>query len=487
MAWGMVELFPADALHALLAVSPGSTTWRSHLRSGNCGTRWAARGRWPTQRQEKADGGHLAGRPARSRPAVRGPPCASTPRATRKRAGVAPRRLGAKGVSADRHVQLRRFLRCWKATVRGSAGTRLTRTRSANRRRVTAGAQCDDCRESARVHAPRLIPRRPAARRGPGAPVRPRRAVQPPSRAADVLHHQMPRGPTPKERGSGGAARSPAPMAPRPCTPTAPALVPCCRPPPPQHHRYRMIAYGQWQPFTDAGPGPGACPFPATQGLGAAGFAEAFAGVAAPAVPSLLYGRAGRRRRGRSARPPPGARVPARPGRPAPRTQFDATGARRRMQALAAAGWSAQRLANHLAVDRAHAGRIIRGDNPRVTAATARTVRGLSDELWDRPPPQGTRWEKVAASAPRNRAPSWAGLRRWHGMTAGMGRTRAAQPAAGWRERGEERRWGMLADEAHELFGFGLDPAAGSGTPRGDGGCPVRRPQARVRKREEAA
>jgi len=223
-------------------------------------------------------------------------------------------------------------------------------------------------------------------------------------------------------------------------------------------YRYRMIAYGRWEPFTDAGPAREHVRSLQAQGLGWQRIAE-LAGVAPPTVSSMLYGRAGR---------PPTKRIrtataeallafrPALDDLPGTAT-VDAAGTRRRMRALVAGGWSGQRLAAYLDVDRAHVGRIIRGDHPRVTAATARTVRGMYDDLWDRSPPEGSQWEKVAANRSRNHArrQGWPPALAWDDQTID---NPDAEPAGGW-ERGEGREWGTLAEEALELAGFGLDRA----------------------------
>lgn len=218
-------------------------------------------------------------------------------------------------------------------------------------------------------------------------------------------------------------------------------------------HRYRMIAYGKWQPFTDAAPAREHVRALQAAGLGWERIAK-LAGVAPPTVSSLLYGRAGR---------PPTRKIRTATAqtllafRPAlddlPPTAFtDAAGTRRRLQALTAAGWSVQRLAGRLGTDRAHAGRIIRGDNPRVTAATALQVRALCGELWDKLPPEGTHREKIAASRARNHARrmGWVPLAAWDAID-----DPDAAPAAGWDRRNAARDWGVLAEEAAFLLAAG--------------------------------
>lgn len=216
--------------------------------------------------------------------------------------------------------------------------------------------------------------------------------------------------------------------------------------------RYRMIAYGQWQPFTDATPVREHVRHLQAQGLGWQRIAE-LAGVAPPTVSSMLYGRAGRPPTGKIRTATAQALLAFRPSLDdLPATApVDAAGTRRRMQALAAVGWSASRLAGLLGVERAHVGRIIRGDNLRVSAATARAVRGLYGELWDRPPPEGTRWEKVSVSRTRSHArqQGWAPALAWDDID-----DPDAEPVPGW-ERG--RREGIPEDVA-ELGRYGEHP-----------------------------
>lgn len=80
----------------------------------------------------------------------------------------------------------------------------------------------------------------------------------------------------------------------------------------------------------------------------------------------------------------------------------DATGARRRLQALVAMGWSQTKLADRLGVLRSNFTGTMRRDKLHV--ATVRAVRKLYDELWDVPPPEDTHRHKIAASRARRYA-----------------------------------------------------------------------------------
>ena len=86
----------------------------------------------------------------------------------------------------------------------------------------------------------------------------------------------------------------------------------------------------------------------------------------------------------------------------APSTLVDATGTRRRLQALAAIGWSTPLLAQHLG---RHRGPLRRNFYERsVKASTAQAVQRLYDQLWDTKPPENTTRERMAASKARNTA-----------------------------------------------------------------------------------
>src|SRR5690349_9410942 len=140
--------------------------------------------------------------------------------------------------------------------------------------------------------------------------------------------------------------------------------------------RSRQIAYGRWQPLVDADPVRAHLRKLMASGLGwqrAAGIA----GIADSTVSRILYGRHDK---------PPNKRV--RPAiaqallaiKPsidllAAGTVIDATGTRRRTQALAAIGWSVNAQAARLGRTGANHKLVL--TNPGVTVATDRMVREL--------------------------------------------------------------------------------------------------------------
>lgn len=80
----------------------------------------------------------------------------------------------------------------------------------------------------------------------------------------------------------------------------------------------------------------------------------------------------------------------------------DATGTRRRIQALVTIGWSQSRIGERLGMEPSNFNRTIKAD--MVHAETARKVKALYEELWDQPQ-TGTDWHtKASASRARNYA-----------------------------------------------------------------------------------
>jgi len=112
----------------------------------------------------------------------------------------------------------------------------------------------------------------------------------------------------------------------------------------------------------------------------------------------------------------------------------DATGTRRRVQALMAAGWPLARQAVMLGRDDTSFGRVLRVR--RVTVKTARDVATLYDRIWDQVPPLADKWEKAASTSARKHAAAqgWPPPLAWDDSP---GRHHiedpAARPAPGWK------------------------------------------------------
>jgi hypothetical protein len=201
-----------------------------------------------------------------------------------------------------------------------------------------------------------------------------------------------------------------------------------------EDHRTRMKLYGQWQPYVDAGPAREHLRALAAAGIGWRRAAE-LAGVATGAVSKLLYGGPGDRPPSRGIRPETERKllaVRAAPESLSAGARTDAGGTRRRVQALVAAGYSQAILAGRLGIQRSNF-RLATCD--QVTAGTARAVRELYDELWDKPPDESGHRQKISVSRARNyaRARDWALPLAWDDDAID---DPAAKPAEGWR-RGE--------------------------------------------------
>lgn len=222
-----------------------------------------------------------------------------------------------------------------------------------------------------------------------------------------------------------------------------------------ENHRTRMIAYGQWQPYVDAGAAREHVKMLAACGIGWKRAAE-LAGVSSGAMSKLIYGGPGDRPPSRRIRPETAAAILA--VQPAleflsPSALVDATGTHRRLQALVATGWSQSRLAARLGMLPSNFGTMLAA--PRVTAATVRAVRELYDELWDQPPPEDGHREKIAANRSRNYAAArgWPPPAAWDDDRIDNPAARAAE---GWR-RPSHSTWRAeaLAEEAGELIAQG--------------------------------
>lgn len=222
--------------------------------------------------------------------------------------------------------------------------------------------------------------------------------------------------------------------------------------------RYRLKAYGRWQPFTDATPVREHVRQLMACGIGAARVA-ALAQVPRSSVGHLLYGDPARgeapSRRIRTATAKRLLAVRFSEAYLAPGTAIEAAGTRRRLQALMATGWSGRSLAKQLAMEPGHLHRIL-GGRPAVTAATARRVRELYDRMWDQPPPEATRGERISAVKTRAHAArrGWPPPLAWDDDTIDDPDARP-QP---W-QRPTRRRSDDLVADAAELGGLGYTRA----------------------------
>lgn len=172
------------------------------------------------------------------------------------------------------------------------------------------------------------------------------------------------------------------------------------------NRRYRLMAYGQWQPYVDATPVREHVRRLQEFGLGWMTIAK-LSGVPRGSVSKLLYGDGPRGMApSKRVRPKTAAAILAiQPTMDvlADGAMIDGTGTRRRLQALVAIGWPQSWLAERLGADKATLHKALRGDMP-VRCRTARAARALYDELWDQPPPASGHREKIATNRARNYA-----------------------------------------------------------------------------------
>lgn len=172
--------------------------------------------------------------------------------------------------------------------------------------------------------------------------------------------------------------------------------------------RKRAIAYGTWRPFMDAGPVREHVLRLQECGMGTRRIAE-LAGVNRKLVENLLRGKPGK---------PPTRRVRTEnalrilaleptPDNVAPSTLVNSAGTVRRLRALVTGGWSQSKLASRLGMTPSNFTTLMASQ--QVTAAKARKISSLYEELWDQAPPESSHGDKVAASRARN----YAAVRGW--------------------------------------------------------------------------
>jgi len=218
------------------------------------------------------------------------------------------------------------------------------------------------------------------------------------------------------------------------------------------NHRARMKAYGRWQPFVPAGPAREWVLMLMDYGIGWQRIAK-LAGLTERPISKLLYGKPPSRK----IRPETEAKILAvKPvlANLADTTLVDPTGTRRRLQALVAAGRTQRWLTRRLGWAR-NTFYAVMYYQDHVSAATARTVITLYDQLWDQPPSQATPQQRTAVRKARQLADlrHWPPAQAWDDETIDDPRASAADY-----QRKPRLSQAALVEEAEELFRVhGLD------------------------------
>lgn len=217
--------------------------------------------------------------------------------------------------------------------------------------------------------------------------------------------------------------------------------------------RNRLQLYGRWAPFVDAGPAREHVRRLAGAGIGWKRTAE-LACVSRGAMRKLLLGGPGERPPTRRIRPETAAAllaVQVSSANLGARALVDSAGTRRRVQALVAVGWSRAKLGERLGIEPSGMSDLLRREH--VTAARARAVTALYDELWNRRPPEGEWREKISAARSRNyaREHGWAPPAAWDDDL--IDNPQAPGPA-GWQRASATPRGADLAGDAAELLAW---------------------------------
>lgn len=179
-----------------------------------------------------------------------------------------------------------------------------------------------------------------------------------------------------------------------------------------QRTRHRRRGYGTWQPFVDAEPVREHIQHLRGAGLSIARIAEA-AGLPVPTIARYLYGCDGRPPT-RRARPETAAAVLAVTADAATPGRVPLAGTRRRIQALAAAGWPTLAVAERAGMNRRTIRDIASGRyRDGVYASTAATIARVYRELVPLDPTRHGVRDWVAVKTRR-----WAAGNGWHGPLA---------------------------------------------------------------------
>ncbi|MDF2847105.1 MAG: hypothetical protein K0R97_1087 [Oerskovia sp.] len=184
-----------------------------------------------------------------------------------------------------------------------------------------------------------------------------------------------------------------------------------------ESNRLRRNAYGR-SDLVDAGPVRAHIAALSAAGVGLKRI-TAVSGVSGGSLTKIVYGVS----RGDGTRRPRAARVhrataarilAVTAAHVAAAAEVDATGTRRRLQAVTALGWSVARFSAEFGLDRQALDATLHG-RAKVLARTAAAVRRGFDAVGDRRPPETSHREKIAASRARARAAAagWAPPAAW--------------------------------------------------------------------------
>ena len=169
-----------------------------------------------------------------------------------------------------------------------------------------------------------------------------------------------------------------------------------------QMHRERT--FGRWEPYVDATRARQHIQTLRAAGIGVDQIAK-LAGLSSSHVRGLIYPSSRGKPPFQKVRRETAERilaVPADDTSRAANSHVDATGTRRRLQALVAVGWAQAWLARELYRSPANLRRSMTSES--VTARTAQLVNDMYERLWDAPPPRQTIAQRNASDAARAQA-----------------------------------------------------------------------------------
>lgn len=213
--------------------------------------------------------------------------------------------------------------------------------------------------------------------------------------------------------------------------------------------RSRLLAYGRWQPYVDAEPVRAHVRMLMSHSIGLQRV-RALAGIPNGTMSKLLYGdysrglKPSKRVRVRTADKL--LAVKASLDAVAPCALVDATGTRRRLQALVAVGWPQIELARRLGVDKITVNEQVNHKVATAYGSTARSVRDLYDQLWNvAPASRGIAQRWIDESRALAKANDWVPSGAWDDDYID---SPAAQPDLGERI----DRYTAIAEDAHWLI-----------------------------------